>query len=329
MVDWKDPEVIELTVFVLEQTIVFLVGFYGWHFLLTIHVEWNLLTRKLVFKWPYVPYLLGRYTMICCLLFVLIMSRLRVKEAHCRAMLDAESLVACMAVCCASMNLSIRTLTIWSCSMRIRFLLITLCLGHWAFAMVVAFTGLKAQYDAVSGTCVLANTNGIDRLAGFYAYTVGYDFIILVLTVYALYRSCKRSELLSVICVQGVWYFVVTFLVNIISVTLVLMDLNSAMSVLFSLPGVTISAIASSRCVLSVLSMADLFGRTREANGHTSWLSKLGLPAGEPVLLTTHITLNPSFPDVDSSTSDIDDERWSQEAFPDVHHADRSIPSAV
>ncbi|KAL6302945.1 hypothetical protein BKA93DRAFT_856709 [Sparassis latifolia] len=215
MVDWKDPEVIELTVFVLEQTIVFLVGFYGWHFLLTIHVEWNLLTRKLVFKWPYVPYLLGRYTMICCLLFVWVLLVNPIDCVHNELFI---ALVACMAVCCASMNLSIRTLTIWSCSMRIRFLLITLCLGHWAFAMVVAFTGLKAQYDAVSGTCVLANTNGIDRLAGFYAYTVGYDFIILVLTVYALYRSCKRSELLSVICVQGVWYFVVTFLVNIISV---------------------------------------------------------------------------------------------------------------
>ena len=42
-----------------------------------------------------------------------------------------------------------------------------------------------------------------------------YDLTVLVLTVIGLYRVSRRSELYATICMQGVWYFVLTAVINV------------------------------------------------------------------------------------------------------------------
>ncbi|KAI0927694.1 hypothetical protein AcV5_008166 [Taiwanofungus camphoratus] len=241
MVDWHDPPVVASTAVLFAQMAVFLLGFYGWHFVLTLHIEWRLLTGRLPFRWPCIPYLLGRYTLLCSLLSIAISSRLPMKM-HCQGAFESFSAIGCFAVVFSSTNLSIRTLVIWKHCLLVQLFLVALVVGHCCIAVVTGLTSVRAYWETSMSVCRVVHT-GRAKLASFYLYTVLQDFIILVLTISGLYKTCKRSELFSIVCVQGVWYFVLTLVVNIPTVIFVWLNLNPIMNVFFSLPAVTIRSV--------------------------------------------------------------------------------------
>ncbi|KAI0927695.1 hypothetical protein AcV5_008166 [Taiwanofungus camphoratus] len=307
MVDWHDPPVVASTAVLFAQMAVFLLGFYGWHFVLTLHIEWRLLTGRLPFRWPCIPYLLGRYTLLCSLLSIAISSRLPMKM-HCQGAFESFSAIGCFAVVFSSTNLSIRTLVIWKHCLLVQLFLVALVVGHCCIAVVTGLTSVRAYWETSMSVCRVVHT-GRAKLASFYLYTVLQDFIILVLTISGLYKTCKRSELFSIVCVQGVWYFVLTLVVNIPTVIFVWLNLNPIMNVFFSLPAVTISVLASSRAVLSLLqreecddmSSSSSVTDTRRVARPARTLRSLWGPKSEPDQFTTHIALTPSIIEADSS----------------------------
>ncbi|EGO19666.1 hypothetical protein SERLADRAFT_443134 [Serpula lacrymans var. lacrymans S7.9] len=64
MVNWSDPAVIEEDETALGKLGLVLLGIYGWEYLLTLQAEWALISRRLTFRWPLVPYFLGRYSFL-------------------------------------------------------------------------------------------------------------------------------------------------------------------------------------------------------------------------------------------------------------------------
>ncbi|KAH9911294.1 hypothetical protein B0H21DRAFT_774876 [Amylocystis lapponica] len=152
-------------------------------------------------------------------------------------------------------------------------------------------TGVDAYWDSHLSVCVVSYA-GYARLAAFYLYTVVYDTVILVLTVVGLYRVSKRSEVYSVIQMQGIWYFVLTLAVNFPTMIFAWLDLNPVMNVFFSLPAVTISVIASSQIVLSLVKEWDNLHYTIDAGSHDRvkpiWLKSLWEHKSE-TQLSTHI----------------------------------------
>ncbi|KAI0927693.1 hypothetical protein AcV5_008166 [Taiwanofungus camphoratus] len=187
MVDWHDPPVVASTAVLFAQMAVFLLGFYGydiqrdlaryeteelyfrWHFVLTLHIEWRLLTGRLPFRWPCIPYLLGRYTLLCSLLSIAISSRLPMKM-HCQGAFESFSAIGCFAVVFSSTNLSIRTLVIWKHCLLVQLFLVALVVGHCCIAVVTGLTSVRAYWETSMSVCRVVHT-GRAKLASFYLYS--------------------------------------------------------------------------------------------------------------------------------------------------------------
>jgi len=83
--------------------------------------------------------------------------------------------------------------------------------------------------------------------------TMAVDFTILVLTSVALYRfsySGVRSDLWNLLFRDGLVYFLVTFSFNAVPAILNVLQLNTAMNVIATVPAATVASIAACRLVI-------------------------------------------------------------------------------
>jgi len=251
MVDWNDPTVIETTAVIFSDMTTFLLGLYGWHFLVTLKTEWRLLRGRLSFGWPYVPYFLGRYTLLALLLMLYGTSRSHV-SIHCEVAFRCSSAIGNLAVAFASMNLCLRTVAVWFHNRRVLGLLAAMSIVHASLAIFFGVRSVETVWDPQLNACILTQSR-YQYVAAFYLYTIAFDMLVLVLTVLGLYRVSRRNELYSLICIQGVWYVVLTLTVNIPAMVLAWLDLSTIMNVLLAPPASTISIMASSQIVLSLV----------------------------------------------------------------------------
>ncbi|EKM52496.1 uncharacterized protein PHACADRAFT_260944 [Phanerochaete carnosa HHB-10118-sp] len=65
MVNWESPEVVGVCLQITGKLNLYFGGIFTWYFITTFrHVEWQLLIRKLKWKWSYVYYLGARYFLL-------------------------------------------------------------------------------------------------------------------------------------------------------------------------------------------------------------------------------------------------------------------------
>ncbi|CAL1710517.1 unnamed protein product [Somion occarium] len=292
MVDWNNPEVVRTCAIYLQQSFVFVFAIYLWEYLLTFaNVEGRILTRKMRFRPVLIPYLLGRYVWLASVIAMWAILALKPgppepksqtatedqSEHHCSLISALFSIVASLCVVCASTNLLIRTVIIWRGNRYIAGFLVLACAGHWLTSIVAgALEGHNSQINPDVRVCEFRPTSAIV----FYMYTLVLDLAILALTLFGLCRRhiLNSGSLWVKIYKQGIFYFVAAFLVNVPMLVLVLLDLNPVMNVICAAPGVTVSIIASSRAVTSLLLSGE--PRTIHATSDTS----LPIPREQAIL---------------------------------------------
>ncbi|TBU21442.1 hypothetical protein BD311DRAFT_236920 [Dichomitus squalens] len=253
MVDWKDPEVIAYDFFLYEQIAVFLLGFYGC-FLTTWNVEWDLITRRRVFKVVHIPYLLARYITLSALLFFVISGRVKLKIA-CDVAYRIFAILGSLASMLASLIICSRPITIFR-TLKMRTPLYLLGIGGLGQLFLVISQGIwsvRARWDPASHGCAVVAWHST-FLGIQYLYTSVYDAAILLATLWAVRRvhDGRRWGLGDALRVQGLCYLVVTCVANVPVAVLAFSDLNTAMDVLLSMPAMTISVSASSLALLSL-----------------------------------------------------------------------------
>ncbi|OBZ77323.1 hypothetical protein A0H81_01660 [Grifola frondosa] len=301
MVEWQNPSVIEYNFFLYDQMAVFLLGFYGWQFLLALHLDWALLVRKQPFKWPHLPYLLSRYMMLSALLFLTFSAKIKTR-IDCNAAYKSFATIGSAASFFSSFNICVRPLLIWKESIYVVITLLLATAGHMCLVILQGIKSVTAYWNPDAGSCVVVHSDN-HMMAAFYMYTVLIDLLILVLTVHGLMRGARPSHswLVSALCIQGIGYVVVTCLINIPTVVFAWLNLNPVMNVFFSLPAATLGVVASSAAAISLL---------EHGAGHESpatptdpddpiWLHKNGhsdssQSTGDTVHLSTHIVITAS-----------------------------------
>ncbi|KIJ09127.1 hypothetical protein PAXINDRAFT_172607 [Paxillus involutus ATCC 200175] len=219
MVNWKDPEV--------EAR---LVGLYGWEYFRSFQVEWALIRFRLSFRWPLVsmPHftattftedkhlggdsLCGRSTKLIGLGDYDHRYHGSNVQGHrlrsCNEIYISEGNIA---VGCASTNLMIRTWLIWRDSRFVLCLLSLVSVVHWTI-LIIALTSIDAYMT--SGGCEVMYVDTPKALT-VYLYTMFYDMLVLVLTTIGLSRKRSSCTLWRRLYRQGIAYFAVTFLANI------------------------------------------------------------------------------------------------------------------
>ncbi|PCH35327.1 hypothetical protein WOLCODRAFT_19913 [Wolfiporia cocos MD-104 SS10] len=197
-------------------------------------------------------YFAGRY----CLFFALIgIARLTVspslialdatKELNCQALYTFDQLAGDAAVGLASINLSIRTMAVWSQSLYIVIPLVLVIFGHWS--LILQGVLLKAEWVPGEG-CAITHTNNT-VLAATFIYSMCFDALVMTLAAVKLYGRTKRSQLVGLLFRDGLIYFFVAFIANMIATIFMCLSLNAVMSIIFNVPAAIASTIVACRAV--------------------------------------------------------------------------------
>lgn len=118
----------------------------------------------------------------------------------------------------------LRTIAVWNRNPLVTIPLIITSLGQWG----ILFHGIatvKSSWDPVASACVVNAVPPV-FVELIYLYTMSFDLIVLVLTTVGLVLSPGRSSLWQLLFRQGIVYFFVAFVSNLIAATFLLLNLN-------------------------------------------------------------------------------------------------------
>jgi hypothetical protein len=274
MVDWKSPVEVARDGLVFMKFMHVLLGLYIWEWFITFPFDMQYLTGKKRFRWPLIFYFLNRY----CLLFALIGIAIALNvtsEINCQRLYTFNQTMGNAAIGFASVNLSLRTMAVWGQRWYIVVPLVCISLGQWSLLL----HGILLNAEWMEGTCVITKTDN-NILAATFIYTMSFDFVVLLLTAFKLVFpasggspalfSQSRSRLVSLIFQDGLIFFIIAFLSNLIATTFILLNLNPVMSVIVNVPAAIASTIVACRVVRRLANFtsqgAEVFATTTQGS---------------------------------------------------------------
>ncbi|KAF8635442.1 hypothetical protein AX15_000425 [Amanita polypyramis BW_CC] len=229
-----------------------LLGLYIWEWFMSLPFDWQFLSGKKKFRWPMTFYFMNRYSLLLALVGIAIALNVTTK-INCQALYTFNQVAGNFSIGTASINLALRTMAIWSRKWYIVVPLVAVILGHWS--LLLHGIQLSAVYVPQLRQCVITQTDN-KILAATFIYTMSFDFLTLVLTGVKLLSGSGHSRLVSLIFNDGLIYFVIAFLANLIATTFMLLNLNPIMSVIANVPAATASTIVACRAVRRLTNFA-------------------------------------------------------------------------
>jgi len=194
-------------------------------------------------------------------------------EINCQALYTFNQLSGDAAVGLASINLSILTTAIWAQNKYIIGLLVLIILGHWS--LILQGVQLKAEW--VEGTgCVITQTNN-KILAAIFIYSMCFDLTVLLLNTYKLLKlnahakvseMFGRNRLTHLMWSDGLIYFFIAFLANLVATVFLILNLNQIMDVIFNVPAAIASTIAACRIVRRLANFGTIVESFGPASSH-------------------------------------------------------------
>lgn len=257
MVDWGSPEVIGICLEVTEKLNLYFTGIFTWHFVTTFRlVEWQLLTRRLKWRWSYLYYIGGRY--------FLLGFQIPLHEIFQPVAFEVLAITGCMISVFASGNLLFRVIALWRDHRVVVAFLIILAIGHWGVVFGVTMPPIiRSHGDFIPDPDTHPKISS-DSSVPFFFYTFALDLFILVMTLAGLLRqrAARSSRLWTSLYRQGIMYFVTTFFTQLPTVIFAWETESACMIGAFSMPALVTSVMASSFAVTSLLALP----RTPEAD---------------------------------------------------------------
>ncbi|PPQ71761.1 hypothetical protein CVT25_004823 [Psilocybe cyanescens] len=252
MPDWKDPAEVQKDAVAFTKLLHCLLGLYAYEYFISLDFEWDFITGKKKFRWPMIFYFANRYLLLFAMIGIAI-SLDTTSEFDCQALYTFNQLAGDAAVGLASINLSIRAMAIWSQNRYIVGVLVLMILGHWS--LILQGVQLTAIWIPNVG-CQITKTNNT-ILAAIFIYSMCFDLLVLLLITYKLFgiSGSKSSELMGrsrlthMIFADGLIFFIIAFLANLIATVFMLLNLNQIMSVIFNVPAAVFSTIVATRAV--------------------------------------------------------------------------------
>ncbi|KAI0654401.1 hypothetical protein C8Q70DRAFT_526634 [Cubamyces menziesii] len=263
MVDWQSPAEIAKDGNAFDKFMHVLLGLYIWEFVTSLPFDWQFISRKRAFKWPLIFYFAGRYFLLFALIGIAIALNVT-RPVNCQALYTYNQIFGNATIGLASINFSLRTMAVWSQKWWVVVLLVGIILGHWSFLLHGVL--LKATWVPGQG-CVITSTNN-RLLAITFSYTMGFDAIVLSLTAWKLgiksLHTRDRSRIVRLIFDDGLIYFIVALVSNIIATTFMVLNLNPVMSIIANVPSAVASTIVACRAVRRLTNYttegAEVFG---------------------------------------------------------------------
>ncbi|KIJ62162.1 hypothetical protein HYDPIDRAFT_176691 [Hydnomerulius pinastri MD-312] len=244
MVDWNSPAEVAADGVAFNNFMHALLGLYIWEFVTSLEFDWQFISGKKRFRWPLIFYFAGRYCLLFALIGIAVALNVRT-EVNCQALYTFNQVFGNASIGLASINLSLRTMAVWSQNRYIVGFLILVILVHWSFLL----HGILLKAAWIDGTCVITYTNN-QILAISFIYSMIFDFTVLCLTGWKLaFPASGRSKLIKLIFGDGLIYFLIAFLSNMLATIFMLLNLNAVMSIIANVPAAIASTIVACRVV--------------------------------------------------------------------------------
>ncbi|TFK26089.1 hypothetical protein FA15DRAFT_703075 [Coprinopsis marcescibilis] len=252
MVDWQSPAQI------MKQAIAFtnlnhaLLGLYLWEWFLSLDFDFAFIFGRKKFRWPMIFYFANRYLLLFAMIGIIVSLDVTT-EINCQVIYTFNQIAGDAAIGLASINLAIRTIAIWSHNRYVIIGLVLVILGHWS--LILQGVQLKASWvDGVG--CVITETNN-RILAAIFIYSMCFDLLILLINTYKLLgldngvtaRSLSTNKLSKLIFEDGLIFFFIAFVANLIATVFMLLNLSQIMTVIFNVPAAIFSTIVACRAV--------------------------------------------------------------------------------
>lgn len=249
MVDWNDP-VLEAKLGILSVHLSYtILGLYGWEYIRSSQVEIALLRRQLSFRWSLLSYIAARFSFLIAIVLRAMQFSPFHTNINCQCMNSIIIFTTNAAIGCSTTNLMIRTWLIWNTSYLLRLLLVLFSLGHWT---LLTLFPVAARTSIINGVCMIYFVKPT-YISAVVIYGMLYDLALLVFTIIGLLRVPSSSTLWKMLVKQGVIYFILNFVANLILLILNRLNLNPIMNDIFASPAACICTIASNQVVLSLL----------------------------------------------------------------------------
>ncbi|KAI0918715.1 hypothetical protein AcV5_002633 [Taiwanofungus camphoratus] len=264
MVSWKSPAEIAKDGVAFDRFMHTLLGLYIWEFFTSLPFDWDFVSGKKKFRWPMIFYFAGRYFLLFALIGIA--TALNVTDpVNCQALYTYNQVFGNAAIGLASINLSLRTMAVWSQSWYIVIPLVLVILGHWSLLLHGIL--LKAAWIPGEGCQITETSNTI--LAATFIYSMMFDFTVLMLTAWKLAFPAHRgdqSRIVQLIFGDGLIFFIIAFLANMLATIFMLLNLNPVMSIIANVPAAIASTIVACRVVRRLSNYTspgvELFGST-------------------------------------------------------------------
>ncbi|KAH9941757.1 uncharacterized protein BXZ73DRAFT_41701 [Epithele typhae] len=266
MVNWQSPDEIAKDGEAFGRFMHCLLGLYIWEFVTSLSFDWEYMTGKRKFKWPMIFYFGGRYVLLFALIGIAVALNVT-SPVNCQALYTVNQIFGNAAIGLASINLSLRTMAVWSQAWYIVVPLVALIIGHWSLLLHGIL--LKAAWIPGTGCAITYTSNTI--LAATFIYSMCFDFCVLTLAAVklgvAMTPRRDRSRIVQLIFHDGLIFFVVAFVANLIATIFMLLNLNAVMSIIANVPAAVASTIVACRVVRRLATYtnegAEFIGSTR------------------------------------------------------------------
>ncbi|KAG8694952.1 hypothetical protein FRC09_009488 [Ceratobasidium sp. 395] len=227
MVNWSDPATIMSQATVFAQLLWVLLGIMAWEIISTISFDIRTIRNIRDFKWPLSFYFVCRYSILIALIMLNYVNNVKT-EINCQASYTFAQFTGNVTIGTTSNLLMFRTMAIWSRNIWVVGPLVLIALGHWAI-LLHGVIALRSVWNPTVGVCVVTGTSNI-FLRLLYGYTMTFDLLVLVLSIAGLMRTGhgRGSGLWKLLFRDGIAYFTVAFVGNLIAAVFAILHLNPA-----------------------------------------------------------------------------------------------------
>ncbi|KAF9010226.1 hypothetical protein BDQ17DRAFT_1421472 [Cyathus striatus] len=296
MPDWQSPVELQKEADVFTKFMHALLGLYIYEWFLSLDFDFDFLSGKKRFRWPMIFYFANRYLLLFAMIGIAVALD-STSEIDCQTLYTFNQLAGDAAVGLASINLSIRTMAVWSQNRYIIGFLVLIILGHWSLIL----QGVQLTAVWIPGTgCAITKTNN-KILVAIFIYSMCFDLTVLLLNVYKLVGlnaknggSLGTSRLAKMIFSDGLIFFIIAFLANLIATIFMVLNLNQLMSVIFNVPAAVFSTIVACRAVRRLTNFTnqgpEIYGASssHSVSGNIPFRGTTGVTASARGISTVH-----------------------------------------
>ncbi|KIY48792.1 hypothetical protein FISHEDRAFT_22582, partial [Fistulina hepatica ATCC 64428] len=249
MVDWSSSAELAIESDVFTKFMHAIFGLYVWEWMLSLDFDWEYISGRKRFRWPMIFYFANRYILLGAMIGIVVALDVS-HPINCKALYTFNQLAGDAALGLASINLSLRTIAVWSHNKIVIGVLVVVILGHWS--LILQGVLLNAAY--IDGACTITSSNNT-VLAATFIYSMVFDLGVLVLNTWKLMgrrwstEGIHSTRLGKMLFRDGLIYFIIAFLLNLVATVFMLLDLNEVMSVIFNVPAAVGSTIVACRVV--------------------------------------------------------------------------------